>query len=164
MRTSLKRTAAIAGTLIVAASAALIGAQGAQADGNYYGAWTLEGWNFGGKRIDCPGSLPLPPPAPTISCKAGEVLELKTNYRFKSTFKFAGDNSAGGFDVIKIKGSKYKTIVFDPDTATNDPRAYQLKLQGTGSGAPKKMVIFLGYVGPNGNEKTVKMIFRRDAN
>ena len=165
MHTSLKRVAAVTGSMIIAASAALVGASTAQADGNYYGAWTLTAYKIDGVKIDCPGKLPLPPPAPAISCKGGETLELKTNYRYKTTLSaFKGNNAKGSFDVIKFSSSNYHTIVFDSDAEEDDPRAYKLKLQGMGSGSPKKMTVFLGVALGGGKVSTIKMIFRRDAN
>jgi hypothetical protein len=54
--------------------------------------------------------------------------------------------------------------VFDADDAQDDPRAYKIKFQGTGDGAPKKMVIFTSIGTGRGQDTMIKMIFRRDAN
>lgn len=165
MRMSIKRGVAIAGALGVVAGLALLPAQAAQADGAYYGAWTLEAFKVGGDKVDCPGTLPFPPPAPPISCKAGEILELRSDYTYKSTLDvFRGALGKGNFDVIKFANSSRKTIVFDSNSDTDNPRAYRMKLQGIGSGAPKKMVIFLSYNLPSGDRLKVSMILRRDAN
>lgn len=164
MRTSLKRVAALTGTLIIAGSAALLGATAAQADGNYYGAWTLEAFKINKNTIKCPGSLPLPPPAPPISCKGGQYLELKTNYDYKTNLQIFSQSNLdkGSFDIIQLKNSPYKSIVFAADGADNDPRAYQIKFSGNSSGMPTKMVIFSGPEGPDGKTTMVKMVFRRD--
>ena len=165
MNSTIKRLIGASGAIALAAGAALIAAPAAQADGGYYGAWTLTGWKIGDVKIACPGSLPLPPPAPPLECKAGEILELKSNYRYKTNLEIFGDRllSKGYFATTKFPKSKYKTITFDADGAVDDPRSYQMKLQGTGAGAPKKMVIFVS-IGTGGGEDTmVKMIFRRDA-
>jgi hypothetical protein len=69
----------------------------------------------------------------------------------------------GNFDVVKFGNSKHKTIVFDSNADTDNPRAYRMKLQGTGAGAPKKMVIFLAYSTPSGKDVRISMILRRDA-
>ena len=53
--------------------------------------------------------------------------------------------------------------MFDSNVDMDNPRAYRMKLQGTGSGAPKKMVIFLTYNTPGGEDIKISMIFRRDA-
>ncbi|MBU6311337.1 MAG: hypothetical protein KGN38_02290 [Actinomycetales bacterium] len=164
MRSSIKRAIGMAGALGVVAGLALLPAQAAQADGSYYGAWTLEAFKIAGKKIDCPGELPFPPPAPPISCKAGETLELRSDYTYKSTLDvFKGALGKGSFDVIKFANSSHKTIVFDSNVDTDNPRAYRMKLQGTGSGAPKKMVIFLTYNAPGGEDIKISMILRRDA-
>ena len=165
MRTSIKRALGTAGALCMVAGLTLLPTQAAQADGAYYGAWTLEAFRIGGDKIACPGELPFPPPAPPISCKAGEILELRSDYTYKSTLDvFRGAMGKGSFDVVKFGHSSYKTIVFDSNLDTDNPRAYRMKLQGTGAGAPKKMVIFLAYNTPSGKQMKVSMILRRDAN
>lgn len=166
MHTALKRAAAITGSLIIASGGILLGASAAQADGNYYGAWTLEAWKLGGTKIDCPGSLPLPPPAPAISCKGGEYLELKSNYRYKTNLEIFSALllSKGNYGTIELPNAASRTIVFDADGDTNDPRAYQMKLQGTGQGAPKKMKIYVSVGMGGGKTVKVQMVFRRDAN
>ena len=163
MKRSINRLIGASGAAAVLAGSALIAAPAAQADGGYYGTWTLEAFKIGGTTTACPGKLPLPPPAPSISCTAGEILKLNSNYTYKSTLDvFRGALGTGEFDVVKFGNNKYKTIVFDSDVATDNPRAYRLKLQGTGAGAPTKMVIFLSIGTPQG-DVMVKMILRRDA-
>ena len=165
MRKSLKRVIGAAGALGVVAGLALLPAQAAQADGAYYGAWTLHGWKIGNQSIDCPGKLPLPPPAPSISCKGGEMLELNADYTYKTTLDvFRGKSGKGEFEVIKFSTNKYHTIIFDSYEVQDDPRSYQVKFQGqTYSGAPKKMVVFTSVGTGPGEEVMIKMIFRRDA-
>lgn len=164
MRSSIKRAIGMAGALGVVAGLALLPAQAAQADGSYYGAWTLEAFKIAGQKVDCPGSIPVPPPAPSISCKAGEILELNSDYTYKSTLDvFKSAQGKGNFEVIKFGNSSHKTIVFDSNVDMDNPRAYRMKLQGTGSGAPKKMVVFLTYNTPGGEDIKISMIFRRDA-
>ena len=164
MRTAIKRAIGMAGALGVVAGLALLPAQAAQADGNYYGAWTLEAFKIGGQKVDCPGTIPFPPPAPPISCKAGEILELNSDYTYKSTLDvFRSAQGKGNFEVVKFANNSHKTIVFDSNVAADNPRAYRMKLQGVGAGAPKKMVIFLTYNLPSGEDLKISMIFRRDA-
>lgn len=165
MRTSLKRAIGAAGALGVVAGLALLPAQAAQADGGYYGAWTLEAFKINGKVVNCPGSLPLPPPAPPISCKAGETLDLMSDYTYKTTLDvFRGKSGKGEFEVIKFSTNKYHTIIFDSYDVKDDPRSYQVKFQGqTAAGTPKKMVVFSSIGIGGGDEIMVKMIFRRDA-
>ena len=162
MNSTIKRLIGASGAAAVVAGAALMAAPAAQADGGYYGAWTLTAWKINSKEIKCPGKLPVPPPAPPIGCKSGEYLELKSNYEYKTNLSIFRDGKGddGDFDVIKFPHSDASTIVFASHEAGNDPRAYQVKFQGkTSSGEPKKMVVFL--TGVSGN--TYKMIFRRDA-
>ena len=165
MNSTIKRLIGASGAAAVLAGAALMAAPAAQADGNYYGAWTLTEWKINGKTIPCPGKLPLPPPAPPIECKGGEYLELKSGYTYKTNLEVFGRYLAnkGEFDIIQFPQAKNKTIVFDATGDENDPRAYQVKFQGqASSGGPKKMVIFVSANRP-GEDNTIKMIFRRDA-
>ncbi|MBM3687319.1 MAG: hypothetical protein FJW85_10005 [Actinobacteria bacterium] len=164
MTSTIKRLVGALSAVAFTAGAALIVAPAAQADGGYYGAWTLEAFKINGDRINCPGTLPFPPPAPPISCTAGEILQLRSDYTYKSTLDvFKGAMGKGSFEVIKFANSNHKTIVFDSNLDTDNPRAYRMKLQGTGAGAPKKMVILLAYNTPSGGQTKVSMILRRDA-
>lgn len=165
MNSTIKRLIGASGAAAIVAGAALMAAPAAQADGNYYGAWTLTAWKLGTKEIKCPGKLPLPAPAPTIECKGGETLDLMPGYTYKTTLPaFRGSSGKGEFDVIKFSTNKYHTIIFDSYDAKDDPRSYQMKLQGkTVSGAPKKMVIFTSVGTGRGEDTMIKMIFRRDA-
>lgn len=165
MNSTFKRLIGASGAITLAASAALMASPAAQADGGYYGAWTLESFKIAGQKVNCPGELPFPPPAPPISCTAGEILELRSDYTYKSTLDvFRGELGKGSFDVVKFGNSPHKTIVFDSNVDMDNPRAYRMKLQGTGAGAPKKMVIFLAYNTPSGGQTKISMILRRDAN
>lgn len=160
MKKTMKRALGAGGALALAASAVLIPATAAQADGNYYGAWTLTAWKLNGKTIECPGSLPLPPPAPAVECKGGEYVKLKSNYRYKTNINVLGrQQRSGSFEVLKFPSAANPTIVLDSDVDADDPRAYQFKLKGSGSGLPKKLVIWSTEGGI-----TLKMILRRDAN
>ena len=60
-----------------------------------------------------------------------------------------------------VKGSS-KTIIFESNVDTQNPRAYRMKLQGTRDGTPKKMVIFLTYNTPSGEDLKISMILHRD--
>ena len=165
MNSTIKRLIGASGAAAVVAGAALMAAPAAQADGDYYGTWTLEGFKVGSQTIDCPGKLPFPPPAPTIECKSGETLKLKSDYTYKTTLDvFRGESGKGEFEVIKFSTNKYHTIIFDPYDVQDDPRSFQVKFQGkTSAGTPKKMVVFSTIGTGPGQDVTVKMIFRRDA-
>ena len=165
MHPTLKRLIGASGAAAVVAGAALMAAPAAQADGAYYGAWTLEAFKIGSQTVDCPGKLPFPPPAPPIECKGGETLKLKSDYTYKTTLDvFRGESGKGEFEVIKFSTNQYHTIIFDSYDVKDDPRSYQVKFQGkTSAGTPKKMVVFSS-IGTGGGEAVlVKMIFRRDA-
>lgn len=166
MNSTLKRIIGASGAAAVVAGAALMAAPAAQADGAYYGAWTLTAWKIDGKTIKCPGELPLPAPAPPIKCKGGEYLELKDGYTYKTNLEIFGRYliNKGDFDIIQFANATNKTIVFDATGDANDPRAYQVKFQGqTSAGTPKKMVIFVSIGTGGGKSSMIKMIFRRDA-
>ena len=165
MNSTIKRLIGASGAAAVLAGAALVAAPAAQADGNYYGAWSLTAWKLNGKTIECPGKLPVPPPAPSIECSGDEYIELKSGYTYKTNLEVFGRFllNKGDFDIITFPQSSKKTIVFDAKGDENDPRAYRVKFQGAGSGMPTKMVIFSS-TGRPGSETMVKMIFRRDAN
>jgi hypothetical protein len=165
MNSTIKRLIGASGAAAVVAGAALMAAPAAQADGGYYGTWILEAFKIGSQTIDCPGKLPVPPPAPTIECKGGETLKLKSDYTYKTTLDvFRGESGKGEFEVIKFSTNDYHTIIFDSYEVKDAPRSYQVKFQGkTSAGTPKKMVVFSSIGTGPGQDVTVKMIFRRDA-
>jgi len=166
MNSTLKRLIGASGAAAVVAGAALMAAPAAQADGGYYGTWTLEAFKIGSQTVDCPGKLPVPPPAPAIECKGGETLKLKSDYTYKTTLDvFRGESGKGDFEVLKFSTNDYHTIVFDSYDVKDNPRSYQVKFQGkTSAGTPKKMVVFSSVgTGPGSEPIVVKMIFRRDA-
>ena len=165
MNSTLKRLIGASGAAAVVAGAALMAAPAAQADGGYYGTWTLEGFKVGSQAIDCPGKLPFPPPAPSIECKGGETLKLKSDYTYKTTIDiFPGESGKGEFEVIKFSTNKYHTMIFDSYDVQDTPRSFQVKYQGkTSAGTPKKMVLSRSALSVSGEAITVKLIFRRDA-
>lgn len=165
MYSTLKRLIGATGAAAVVAGAALMAAPAAQADGGYYGTWTLEAFKVGSQTIDCPGKLPFPPPAPSISCTAGETLKLKSDYTYKTTLEvFRGESGKGEFEVIKFSTNKYHTMIIDSYDVQDDPRSFQVKFQGkTSAGTPKKMVLSRSALSVSGEAITVKLIFRRDA-
>jgi hypothetical protein len=164
MSLTLRRVVATAGATALIAGAAIVAAPPAQADGGYYGSWTLAAVKIAGDRVDCPGTLPFPPPTPPISCTAGATLQLRSDYTYKSTLPtvFRGARGKGSFDVVKLVKGSSKTIVFESNVDTQNPRAYRMKLQGTRDGTPKKMVIFLTYNTPSGEDLKISMILHRD--
>ena len=165
MNSTLKRLIGASSAAAVVAGAALMAAPAAQADGGYYGDWTLEAFKDGSQTIDCPGKLPFPPPAPTVECKGGETLKLKSDYTYKTTLEvFRGEAGKGEFKVIKFSTNKYHTMIIVAYDVQDDPRSFQVKFQGkTSAGTPKKMVLSRSALSVSGEAITVKLIFRRDA-
>lgn len=162
MRNSFKRALAAIGALTVAAGAVLLPAGAAQADGAYYGEWKLTHWRINGVTVACPGTLELPPPAPTLVCTDDETLVLTENYRYKASLRvFARLQARGTFEVIKFPGSPHKVIVFEADKQVDNPRAYRLRLIGAKTGTPNKMKIFLSSTSRDGTTSTAEMIFSR---
>ena len=164
MSLTLRRVVATAGATALIAGAAIVAAPPAQADGGYYGSWTLAAVKIAGDKVDCPGKLPLPPPTPAIECKVGETLKLKSDYTYKTSGLTGGEANKGEFEVIKFSTNDYRTIIFDSYDVKDNPSSYQVKFQGkTSAGTYKKMVMFIRIgMGP-GEDILVKTIFRRDA-
>ncbi len=164
MNSTIKRLIGASGAAAVVAGAALAAAPAAQADGGYYGTWSLAAVKVAGDKVDCPGKIPLPPPTPAVECKVGETLKLKSDYTYKTSGLTGGEANKGEFEVLKFSTNKYHTIIFDSYDVQDDPRAYQVKFQGkTSAGTYKKMVMFISIgMGP-GEDILVKTIFRRDA-
>jgi len=166
MNSTLKRLIGASGAAAVVAGAALMAAPAAQADGGYYGTWNLTAWKLDGKITNCPGKIPLPPPAPTIECKGGETLKLKADYTYKSTLDVIRMESHGGeFEVTKFPTNKYRTIIFQSFDVKDEPSPYQLQFQGkTSAGTYNKMVISTRLSpGPGQDKVLISMVFSRDA-
>ena len=87
-RTRLLGAAAV--TAFITAST-VCAAPAAQADGGYYGSWTLTTFKLGKKTMKCNN-----PPNDEGMCAAGMTLDLRANYRYKSTIK--------GFDLLIAPG------------------------------------------------------------
>ena len=156
----------ILATGIVALTATLAppSATASPADGNYVGTWVLTGWNVDGTDIDCPGKLPVPPPAPAIECGGGEFLKLTKGSRYRSNLSVFRTqlHPKGDFGVLQLPNSPTRTIVFYSDTARRDPRAYNLEVT-KGRGGRDSMVISLEFSAGAGKDSLIEMIFSRKA-
>lgn len=155
-------SAAAAATAIVAAST-LFAAPAAQADGGYYGAWTLTAVKLGEMKQKCDG-----PPQQEGKCAAGMTLELKTDYRYVSTIKGLEIILApgkGDFVTATVPGTGSRVIVFNTDEYPNFLRAWKVTLKGTRYGAPQKMILS-GSFGENPDDPSddapFKLVFQRD--
>jgi hypothetical protein len=166
MNSPFKRLIRASGAAAVVAGAVLIAAPVAQADSGYYGTWNLTAWDLGGKIINCPGKLSLPPPAPTIECNGVETLKLKKDNTYLSTLDVIRMEAHGGeFEVIRFSTNKQRTIIFQSFEVKDAPSPYQVKFQGkTSTGAYKKMVITKRMSTGPGEDILVSMIFSRSAN
>ena len=154
---------AAAVTAFVAAST-VCAAPAAQADGGYYGSWTLITYKMGTKSIKCDS-----PPNDEGMCAAGMTLDLKANYRYKSTIK--GFNlliapGEGDFVTATVPGTGSHAIVLNLDAFPTFLRAWEVTLKGTRYGAPQKMVLS-GSLGENPEDPSedaiVKLVFQRNA-
>ena len=153
---------AAAVTTLVAAST-VWAAPAAQADGAYYGTWTLTTFKMGQKSMKCDS-----PPNDEGLCAAGMTLDLKDNYRYKSTIK--GFNlliapGKGDFVTATVPGTGSHVIVLNLDTFPTFLRSWNVTLKGTRYGAPQKMVLS-GSLGENPEDPSddgiVKLVFQRN--
>ena len=155
-------TGAAAATAIFAAST-LFAAPAAQAEGGYYGDWTLTAVQVGTMKQKCDG-----PPDDEDRCPAGMTLDLKANYRYASTikgFEILLMPGKGDFVTATVPGTGSRVIVFNTDEYPTFVRAWKITLQGTRYGAPQKMVLS-GSFGANpddpADDAPFKLVFRRD--
>jgi len=162
MTSTRRRLISAAAATAVAAGASLSGAAAAQADGDYYGTWTLATVKVGSEVQKCDGL-----PGEKDKCPAGMIMRLKQNYRYASTVK--------GFDIILMhgKGNFVTTtvpqtgshaIVFNVDEYPTYLRAWKVTLHGGRHGAPHKMVLS-GSFGENpedpSDDETFRLVFHR---
>ena len=80
MTSTRKRLLGAAAVAAFVAASTVCAAPAAQADGGYYGSWTLITYKLGTKSMKCDS-----PPNDEGMCAAGMTLDLKANYRYKST-------------------------------------------------------------------------------
>lgn len=163
--TSIRRRllGATAVTAFVAAST-VCAAPAAQADGGYYGSWTLVTFKMGKKSMKCDS-----PPNDEGMCAAGMTLDLRADYRYKSTIQ--GLNlivapGKGDFVTATVPGTGSHVIVLNLDTYPTFLRSWEVTLKGTRYGAPQKMVLS-GSLGDNPEDPSgdalVKLVFQRNA-
>lgn len=161
MKKASRRALCVTGAVAAAAGLLLASSPAALADGEYYGTWTLTAWKLNGTEMDSPGKLPVPPPAPSIEYAGGEQLQLKENYRCRTTIPaFKAQKGKGDFEVITSPNRQHKAVIFDSDDRQDDPRAYKMRLEGSGAQGPTKMVICQS-VGSEQGLTTIEMIFVR---
>jgi hypothetical protein len=158
-----KRVVSAAAATVIVGASTLFAAPTAQADGGYYGTWTLTAIKLGEKKQKCNGV-----PQDENKCPAGMTLDLKANYRYVSTIKGLEIILApgkGNFVTDTVPGTGTRAIVFNLDEFPTYLRAWQMTLKGTRYGAPQKMVLS-GSFGENPDDPTddapFELVFRRD--
>ena len=147
MTPTFKRIIGAAGATALLAGAAIVVAPAAQADGNYYGAWTLTAVTANGQKFKCEASNKR-----YVGCPGGETLTLKTNYRYKASayiaqalFLGAKGDQKGSFVTTGFPGTGDQVLVLEGDASGIAPlgSAWQMVLKDTRSGSPTKMILTL---------------------
>ena len=115
MTPTFKRIIGAAGATALLAGAAIVVAPAAQADGNYYGAWTLTAVTANGQKFKCEASNKR-----YVCCPGGETLTLKTNYRYKASayiaqalFLGAKGDQKGSFVTTGFPGTGDQVLVLE---------------------------------------------------
>ena len=147
MTPTFKRIIGAAGATALLAGAAIVVAPAAQADGNYYGAWTLTAVTANGQKFKCEASNKR-----YVGCPGGETLTLKTNYRYKASayiaqalFLGAKGDQKGSFVTTGFPGTGDQVLVLEGDASGIAPlgSAWQMVLKDTRSGSPTRMILTL---------------------
>jgi hypothetical protein len=147
MTPTFKRIIGAAGATALLAGAALVAAPAAQADGNYYGAWTLTAVTANDQKQKCEGTN-----KEYLVCPSGQTLTLKTNYRYKASafvaqalFLGAKGDQKGSFVTTDFPGTGDQVLVLEGDASGIAPlgSAWQMVLKDTRSGSPTKMILTL---------------------
>lgn len=163
MASTLRRVLATAGATALMGGAAIVAAPSAQADGDYYGTWTLTAVKLGDQKQKCEGT-----DDGSRICPAGKTLTLKSDYRYKASafvaqimFMSAAGDRKGSFVTPIFPGTGAQTLVLEGDATGIAPlgSAWQMTLKGPRSGSPTKMVLSLqtGFF-------DIGLVFQRDAN
>ncbi|MFZ8910914.1 MAG: hypothetical protein ACO3JT_07690 [Candidatus Nanopelagicales bacterium] len=147
MASTLKRLIAAAGATSLLAGAAIAIAPSAQADGDYYGTWTLTAIKGDGRKQKCEG-----PAQGTDVCPGGQLLTLKSNYRYTASAYLAQNlwlgakgNTRGSFVTPVLPDTGQQILVLESDRNGILPlgSAWQMELMNSRSGTPTKMVLTL---------------------
>ena len=147
MTPTFKRIIGAAGATALLAGAAIVVAPAAQADGNYYGAWTLTAVKANGQKFKCEASNKR-----YVGCPGGQTLTLKTNYRYKASayiaqalFLGAKGDQKGSFVTTGFPGTGDQVLVLEGDASGIAPlgSAWQMVLKDRRSGSPTRMILTL---------------------
>lgn len=163
MASTLKRLIGVVGASAIIAGTAIVAAPAAQADGEYYGTWTLTAIREGDKKAKCTGEVS--DSDTTQACPGGQTLTLKTNYRYRLAGKFLrlvllGIAKEGTFDVPTFPSTGQQALILESDSQgiLALGSAWSITLSGGSSGSPTKMTLVLqtGF-------GEITLVFRRDA-
>jgi hypothetical protein len=163
MASTLRRAVATAGAAALIAGAVIVAAPSAQADGDYYGTWTLTTVKLDSQKQKCEG-----PDDGSGICPGGKTLTLKSNYRYKASafvaqimFLRAEGDGKGSFVTPVFPGTGDQALVLEGDATGIAPlgSAWQVVLKDKRSGSPTKMILTLqtGFF-------EIGLVFQRDAN
>lgn len=161
MTSTRKRLIGAAAATAILAASTVFAAPAAQADGGYYGTWTLTAIKSGTMKQKCDGL-----PEEEDKCPAGNTLDLKANYRFKFTLESLQLllPGKGDFVTATVPGTGSEVIIFKADEDPAFLRAWKMTLHGTRYGAPQKMILS-GSFGETTDDPTddgpIQLIFRR---
>lgn len=145
------------------AGAAIAIAPSAQADGDYYGTWTLTAVKLGDDKQRCEGT-----DDGSAICPGGKTLTLKSDYRYKASafvaqimFLSAAGDRKGSFVTPVFPGTNDQALVLEGSATGISPlgSAWQMTLKGTRSGSPSKMILTLqsGFF-------EIDLVFQRNGN
>lgn len=160
MASTLKRLIGVVGASAIIAGTAIVAAPSAQADGEYYGTWTLTAIKEGDKKTKCTGEV-----SDTQACPSGQTLTLKTNYRYRLAGKLLrlvllGIAKKGTFDVPTFPSTGQQALILESDSQgiLALGSAWSITLSGGSSGSPTKMTLVL-----QTGLGEITLVFRRDA-
>jgi hypothetical protein len=161
MTSTRKRVIGAAAATAILAASTVFAAPAAQADGGYYGTWTLTAVKAGTIKQKCDGL-----PQEEDKCPAGRTLDLKANYRFTFTFESLELllPGKGDFVTTTVPGTGSHVIIFKTGDDPAYLRAWKMTLHGTRYGAPQKMILS-GSFGETPDDPSddapIQLIFRR---
>ena len=163
MPLTLRRIVATAGAAALIAGAVIVAAPSAQADGGYYGTWTLTTLKVDNDKRKCAGT-----DSGSRICPGGETLTLKSNYRYKASsyiaqimFNGVKGNGKGSFVAPVFPGTGDRALVLEGDATGIPPLGivWQITLKGSRSGSPTKMILT-----QQAGLFEARLVFQRDAN
>ncbi|NBP86860.1 MAG: hypothetical protein EBU54_17430, partial [Mycobacteriaceae bacterium] len=84
--------------------------------------WVMKSWSLAGQAFPCPVQLPVPPPAPALSCGTATYLKLFRNGTYETTIPaFDQMTDKGTFGVLALGSKTPNMIVFDDSGEADAP-------------------------------------------